>query len=148
MTLGVLGGLRSGLSLPSFKLICVQGRGRSSLFFKQGEVYVFRFTRSVSGFGSFCSAGGRMAPHMKCDLKVSTYGEDRVFSEGRRRVEILEVEYYPRGLFADTKLKILIPAELATYGSKVVSSHWSGEGEDIKIESHDSYDHWLRFIVW
>lgn len=89
---------------------------------------------------------GKLSPHMKCELKVRTFKEERKFSEGKKWVEILEVEYYPRGLFADMKIKILIPAELATFGTKYVSNQWSGAGEDIKIEAHDYYDHWLRFM--
>jgi len=89
---------------------------------------------------------GKPAPHMQCELKVRTFKEERTFSDGKKVVEILQVEYYPRGLFADMKIKILIPAEVATFGTKYVSNQWSGAGEDIKIEAHDGYDHWLRFM--
>ncbi|WP_413288281.1 hypothetical protein [Bdellovibrio sp. HCB337] len=89
---------------------------------------------------------GKLAPHMKCDLKVRSIKEERRFSTGKKLVEILEITYYPRGLFADTKIKVLIPAEIAKYGTKYVSNHWSGAGEEIKIEAHDGYDHWLRVI--
>lgn len=89
---------------------------------------------------------GKMAPHMKCDLKVRTIREERKFTEGPKLVEVLEIIYYPRGLFADLKVKVLIPAELSTFGVKFVSNQWSGAGEDIKIEAQDSYDHWLRFV--
>lgn len=89
---------------------------------------------------------GKLAPHMKCELKVRTIKEERKFSDGKKLVEVLEVIYYPRGLFADLKVKVLIPAQLATYGTKYVSNQWSGSGEDIKIEAHDGYDHWLRFM--
>ncbi|HEY8271056.1 MAG TPA: hypothetical protein VIG33_09215 [Pseudobdellovibrionaceae bacterium] len=89
---------------------------------------------------------GKLAPHMKCDLKVRTIKEERKFSDGKKLVEVMEVIYYPRGLFADLKVKVLIPAQLATFGLKYVSNQWSGAGEDIKIEAHDSYDHWLRFM--
>lgn len=89
---------------------------------------------------------GHLAPHMKCDLKVHTRKEDRKFSSGTRLVEILEVEYFPRGFFVEKKLKVVFAAELATYGTKVASNHWSGAGEDIKIEAHDPMDHWLRFV--
>lgn len=89
---------------------------------------------------------GKLAPHMKCELKVRTLKEERVFSDGKKLVEIIEVVYYPRGLFADLKIKVLIPAQLATFGTKYVSNQWSGAGEDIKIEAHDGYDHWLRFM--
>lgn len=89
---------------------------------------------------------GKLAPHMKCELKVRTFKEERRFSDGKKLIEVLEVVYYPRGLFADLKVKVLIPAQLASFGTKYVSNQWSGAGEDIKIEAHDSYDHWLRFM--
>lgn len=89
---------------------------------------------------------GKLASHMKCDLKIRTIKEERTFSTGKKLVEIIEVTYYPRGIYADTKKKVLIPSEVATYGAKYVSNHWSGAGEEIKIEAHDSYDHWLRVI--
>ncbi|MBC7371814.1 MAG: hypothetical protein H7326_09620 [Bdellovibrionaceae bacterium] len=89
---------------------------------------------------------GKLGPHMKCELKVRTSKEDRRFSTGPRIVEVLEVVFYPRGFYADTKVKVRFPAELSTFGSKIVSTHWSGAGEDIKIEAHDTLDHWLRFI--
>ena len=90
-------------------------------------------------------AAGKLSPHMKCELKVRTVKEERKFSDGKKLVEILEVTYYPKGLFADMKLKILIPAEIATFGTKHASNKWSGIGEDIKIEAQDYYEHWLRF---
>ncbi|MGZ3745175.1 MAG: hypothetical protein ACXVB1_07745 [Pseudobdellovibrionaceae bacterium] len=89
---------------------------------------------------------GKLAPHLKCGLKVRTIKEERKFSEGKKLVEVLEILYYPRGLFSDLKVKVLIPAQLATFGVKYTSNQWSGAGEDIKIEAHDGYDHWLRFI--
>lgn len=89
---------------------------------------------------------GKLSPHMKCDLKVRTIKEERMFSSGKKLVEVIEVVYYPRGIYADTKVKVLIPAEIATYGTKYISNQWSGAGEEIKIEAHDSYDHWLRFM--
>jgi hypothetical protein len=48
---------------------------------------------------------GKLAPHMKCDLKVRTIKEERTFSTGKKLVEIIEVVYYPRGIYADTKSK-------------------------------------------
>lgn len=89
---------------------------------------------------------GRLSPHMKCEVKVRTRKEDRKFSTGTKLIEILEVEYYPRGLFADKKVRVLFAADLAKYGSKMASNHWSGAGEDIKIEAQDPMQHWLRFI--
>lgn len=89
---------------------------------------------------------GKMSPHMKCDLKVRTLKEERTFSDGKKLVEIIEVVYYPRGIYADTQVKVVIPAGIATYGTKYVSNQWSGVGEEVKIEAHDSYDHWLRFM--
>jgi len=89
---------------------------------------------------------GKLSPHMKCDLKVRTYKEERRFSNGKKLLELLEIDYYPRGFFWEKHFKILIPAEVATYGTKQVSNQWSGVGEDIKIEAHDRYDHWIRFM--
>jgi hypothetical protein len=89
---------------------------------------------------------GRLAPHLKCELKVRSVKEDRHFTTGTRTVEVLEVAYYPRGLFSDKKVKLSIAAELATYGSRVTANAYSGAGEDIKIEAHDAGDHWLRFV--
>lgn len=88
---------------------------------------------------------GRLAPHMKCDIKVRTRKEDRKFSSGIKLVETLEVEYYPRGIYADTKVKVVFAMGLSTYGSKVTSNQWSGAGEDILIKANDSQQHWLRF---
>ncbi len=89
---------------------------------------------------------GKLAPHLKCDLKVRTIKEERTFTTGKKLVELIEVVYYPRGIYSDTKVKVLIPAEIATYGTRYGSNHWSGTGEEVKIEAHDGYDHWLRFI--
>jgi hypothetical protein len=89
---------------------------------------------------------GRLAPHMKCDIKVNTRKEDRKFSTGTKMIEILEVDFYPRGLFAEKKVRVLFAAQLAKYGSKMASNHWSGAGEDIKIEAQDPMQHWLRFV--
>lgn len=89
---------------------------------------------------------GKLASHMKCDLKVRTIKEERTFSTGKKIVDILELTYYPRGIYADTKVKVLISAEGAMYGTKYAANHWSGAGEEVKIEAHDGYDHWLRFI--
>ena len=89
---------------------------------------------------------GKLAPHMKCDLKVRTIKEERTFSTGKKIVDLLEVVYYPRGIYSDTKVKVLIPSDSATYGTKYAANHWSGAGEEVKIEAHDGYDHWLRFV--
>jgi hypothetical protein len=89
---------------------------------------------------------GKLAPHMKCDLKVRTIKEERSFTTGKKLVELIEIVYYPRGIYADTKVKVLIPAEVATYGTRYGANHWSGSGEEVKIEAHDGYDHWLRFV--
>jgi len=89
---------------------------------------------------------GKLAPHMKCDLKVRTIKEERTFTTGKKMVEIIEVVYYPRGIFSDMKVKVAIPAEVATYGTRYGANQWSGAGEEVKIELHDSYDHWLRFV--
>lgn len=89
---------------------------------------------------------GHLAPHMKCDIKVRTVREERTFTDGKRIVELLDVEYYPRGIFVDLKIHFQIPAEFSTYGVKYVSTEWSGTGEDIKIEAHDRRLHWIQFM--
>lgn len=89
---------------------------------------------------------GKLAPHMKCDLKVRTYREERKFTTGKKLVELIEIVYYPGGIYADTQVKVLIPAEFATYGTRYYANRWSGTGEEVKIEAHDRDEHWLRFI--
>ena len=88
---------------------------------------------------------GKLTPHMKCDIKARTFREERRFSDGKRIVEVLQIEYYPKGIYSDTKVSLQIPEHISTYGTKQISNQWSGVGEDILIQAHDYYDHWVRF---
>jgi|GEM_PF-5141590 hypothetical protein len=88
---------------------------------------------------------GKLAPHMKCEIKARAVREERKFTDGKRIVEVLQIEYYPKGIYSDTKVSLQLPEYISTYGTKQISNQWSGVGEDILIQAHDYYEHWVRF---
>lgn len=87
---------------------------------------------------------GKMAPHMKCSLKVRNSREVRNFSDGKQWVEILDVDFNTNGFDSGYKMSFKIPMT-AKYGIKKTTNQWSGVGEEVKIELGDYYGHWLKF---
>lgn len=86
----------------------------------------------------------KMAPHMRCTLRVRNDRELRKFSEGSEWVEVLNISFNSNGFDSGYKMNFKIPLK-AKYGIKKSTNQWSGLGEDIKIELGDYYDHWLKF---
>ena len=95
-------------------------------------------------FVSKLLGSNKMAPHMKCGLKVRNSRELRKFSSGEEWIEILEVDFKSNSFDSSYKMKFKIPSN-AKYGSKRANNQWSGTGEDIKIDLADYYGHWIRF---
>lgn len=87
---------------------------------------------------------GKLAPHMQCSLKTHSSRELRKFSSGKEWVETLEIDFSSNGFDSGRKISFKIP-NTAKYGSKKSANQWSGLGEDIKVETQDYYDHWLKF---
>lgn len=86
----------------------------------------------------------RMYPHMQCTLKTRSSREQRTFLEGSEWVETLEVDFSSNGFDSGYKIKFVIPST-AKFGLRKNNNHWSGLGEDIRIELDDFYGHWLSF---
>lgn len=102
------------------------------------------FDQKMFDFVSQTLASAKLMPQMKCNLTTRIFREVRKFSDGERWVEILDVEFHPRGFFADEKVSLKIPMT-AKYGLEQRSNSWSGVGEIVKIETGDAYGHWLLF---
>lgn len=87
----------------------------------------------------------RLAPHMKCELRVETGKELRKFLRGEEWVEFIEVHYRTNVGGGGHRMNMKFPMSVK-YGLQKNVNPWSAVGEDIKIEAGDSEGHWLRFV--
>jgi len=94
------------------------------------------------------------AANLKCTLRVRQIKQTRKFLAGERLVEMLEIDYSNNGGYGGISMKTYFPV-----GSKlthsIANSEFSGVVEELKLESADRLDHWLRIqhdgrghLVW
>ncbi|MBC7466203.1 MAG: hypothetical protein H7256_09430 [Bdellovibrio sp.] len=86
---------------------------------------------------------GKLASFMGCSLKTKFNREIRTFSTGPEWVETLAIDFRSgNNLCPGMSFKFPITAK---YGFQKSANHWSGLGEEFKIEAGDVYGHWLKF---
>lgn len=86
---------------------------------------------------------GKLASSMECSLKTKFSREVRNFSTGPEWVETLALDFSSESnACAGMAFKLPMTSK---YGIQKSSNHWSGLGEEIKIEAGDAYGHWLKF---
>lgn len=98
--------------------------------------------------------GSKLAPNLKCEVKVREIRQERKFSDGTKLVEMIELEYRNSRDYDSIGMKTYFPL-----GSKItrkrVNSEFSGPVEEIVMESGDRWNKTFTFhhdgrgqIVW
>lgn len=103
-----------------------------------------KFDRQSFDFVSNLFVSSRLAKKLACDLKARKTREIKKFSQGNRWVEILEIEYRPKGFFSSEVVFLKIP-ETARFGRIEQTHAEAGIIETFKIELGDFYGHSLLF---
>lgn len=97
---------------------------------------------------------GKSAQNLKCEVKVKTLQEVRKFSDGKKWVDLLEIEYTNNRDYDGIPMKAYFP--LGTEVSRqIITSEFAGTVEEIKLIVNDRMDHYFIFhhdgkgnIIW
>lgn len=97
---------------------------------------------------------GKPAANLRCEVKVRNIQEVRKFSDGKKWVELIEIEYTNNRDYDGIPMRAYFP--IGTEVSKqIIISEFSGTVEEIKLRVSDRLDHYFVFhhdgnghIVW
>lgn len=86
---------------------------------------------------------GQPSENLDCEVKTQIIREDRRFSDGVRRIEMLEVIYFTRSFTGLPEQKSYFPLDSKVTRS-LVNSRFAGSVEEIQLEAEDTVN--SRFI--
>lgn len=127
--------------LLTFSLI--RAASADVLIFAQADRRAQPLDSSLLNFISGTLQEARPAENLDCEVKTQTIREDRRFSDGVRRIEMLEVTYFTRSANSLPEQKSYFPLESKVTRS-MVNSRFAGSVEEIQLEAEDTVN--SRFI--
>lgn len=124
------------------------GAGRPAeadvLIFAKADKKIQPLDRPLLKFVSDTLDNGRPAENLDCEVKVRDVHEDRRFSDGTRRIEMLELIYYTRSANGLPEQKAYFPVNSTQITRSTVNSRFAGSVEEIQLEADDMVN--SRFI--